>query len=102
MLENWCQSVPISYSLIIEATASAGGVAISSEAVREFTVQLVSHGPWDTFPRHNEDDDDSVGTVVAGTLTHQTQELLCLAATTDHLTGNSAYHYFSVYLARVW
>lgn len=91
------QRVPISYSLVIEATASAGGVAIFGEGATELAVQLVSQGPWDTFPGHNEDDDDSVGTVVACTLTHQTQQLLCLAGATDHLTGNRAYHYFNFY-----
>lgn len=95
MLENECQSAPISYSLIIQAAASAGGVAKFGEGVTELVVQLVSQAPWDTFPGHNEDDDDSVGTVVACTLTHQTQQLLCLAASTDHLTGKRAYHYFS-------
>lgn len=94
MLDNQCQSVPISYLLIIEATASAGGVAIFGEAVSELVVQRVSQSPRDTFPGHNQDDDDSVGTVMTSTLTNQTQQLLFLAATTDHLTGNRAYHYF--------
>lgn len=80
----------MSYSLIVEATASAGGVAVFGESATELVVQLVSQGPRDTFPGHNEDDDDSVGTVVACTLSHQTQQLLRLAATTDHLTGNSS------------
>lgn len=95
MLENLRQSVPISHSLIIEATAAAGGVAVFGDAVSELTVQRVGHGPRDSLPGQNEDDDDSVGTVVAGTLTHQTQQLLCLVAATDHLIGNTAYYYFS-------
>lgn len=62
----------MSYSLVIEATASAGGVAKFGEAVAELTVQHVSHGSRDTFPGQNEDDDDSVLTVVASTVTHET------------------------------
>lgn len=95
MLENPRQSVPISHSLIIEATAAAGGIAVFGDAVSELAVQHVGHGPRDSLPSQNEDDDDSVGTVVASTLTHQTHQLLCLAVATDHLTGNTAYYYFS-------
>ena len=94
MLDNQCQSVPISYLLIIEAAASAGGVAIFGEAVSELVVQRVSQSPWDTFPGHNQDDDDSVGTVMTSTLTNQTQELLLLAATADYLMGNRAFFRF--------
>lgn len=83
--------------LIIEATAAAGGVAVFGESVRELVVQHVSQGPRDTFPGHNEDDDDSVGTVVASALTHQTQQLLCFAAATDHLIGNEARHDIILY-----
>lgn len=54
-------------------------------------VQHVSQSPRDAFPGHDEDDDDGVGTVVAGTLPHQTQQLLLLAATADHLTGQSTF-----------
>lgn len=86
MIENQHQREPIGYSLIIQAAASTGGVAILGEGVTELAVQLVCQGPRDTFPGHNEDDDDSVVTVVARTLAHQTQQLLRLAATTDHLT----------------
>lgn len=82
------KAVPFSYSLIVETTASAGGIAIFGEAVRKFSVQHISHGPRNSFPSQNEDDDDGVFTVVASTVSHQTQQLLCLAATTDHLTGN--------------
>lgn len=94
MLDNQCQSVPISYLLIIEAAASAGGVAIFGEAVSELVVQRVSQSPRDTFPGHNQDDDDSVGTVMTSTLTNQTQELLLLAATADYLMGNRAFFRF--------
>lgn len=100
MLENPHQSALVSHSLIIEATAAAGGVAIFGEAVCELAVQRVSQALRDTFPGHNEDDDDSIGTVVASTLTHQTQQLLCLAAATDHLTGNATYHYFSFHSSK--
>lgn len=95
MLEDTHQSVPSSHSLIIEATAAAGGVAIFGEAVRELAVQRVGQGLRHTFPGHDEDDDDSVGTVVAGTLAHQTQQLLCIAAAADDLTGKAVYQYFS-------
>jgi len=101
MSENQCKRVPISYSLIIEATASAGGVAKCGESATELVVQLVSQGPRDTFPDHNEDDDESVVTVVACTRTHHAQQLLCLAATTDHLTGNRVYCYLCfIFLSR--
>lgn len=86
LFRTQCQKLPAGYSLIVQATASAGGVAIFGEGVTELAVQLVSQGPRDTFPGHNEDDDDSVGTVVACTMTHQTQQLLCLAPPAYHLT----------------
>lgn len=60
------------------------------EGVGDLSVQFVSQGPRDTFPGYNDDDDDSVGTVMARTLPHQTQQLLFLAAPSDHLTGNKA------------
>lgn len=77
--------------LVVEATAPAGGVAVSGEAVSEIVVQHVGQSPRDAFPGHDEDDDDGVGTVVAGTLPHQTQQLLLLAAAADHLTGQSTF-----------
>lgn len=95
MLENPHQRVPSSHSLVIEATAAAGGVAVFGEAVCELAVQRVGQGLRHTFPGHNEDDDDSVGTVVASALAHQTQQLLCLAAAPDDLTGKAVYQYFS-------
>lgn len=49
-VENQRQRAPSSYSLIIETTTSAGGVAIFGDGVAEFTIQLVSQGLWDTFP----------------------------------------------------
>lgn len=88
-------TVPVNYSLIIEATAPAGGVAKFGQGVTELAVQLVSQHLWDTFPGHDEDDDDCMGTMVARTMTHQTKQLLCLTATTDHLRGNSVHHYFN-------
>lgn len=63
---------PIKYSLIIEATASAGGVAKLGEGASDLVVQLVSQSSWDTFPGQDDDDDDRIGTVVAGAMTHQT------------------------------
>lgn len=78
-----------SHSLVVESTAAAGGVAVFGKALSEFAVQQVGQGPPDALPGQDEDDDDSVGTVMPRTLTHQTQQLLCLAAATDHLTGNT-------------
>lgn len=60
------------------------------ERVCDLSVQLVSQGPRYTFPGYNDDDDDSIVTAMACTLPHQTQQLLFLAASTDHLTGNTA------------
>lgn len=84
------QGVTRRYSLIVEAAASAGGVAMFGEGVAQLAVQLVSYGPRDAFPGQNKDDDDGVCTVVARTVTHQTQQLFCLTPTTDHLEGNQA------------
>lgn len=84
------EKLAIPYSLLIEATASAGGVAMFGERVCDLSVQLVSQGPRYTFPGYNDDDDDSIVTAMACTLPHQTQQLLFLAASTDHLTGNKA------------
>lgn len=81
------EKTPFSHLLVVEATAPAGGVAVSGEAVSEIVVQHVGQSPWDAFPGHDEDDDDGVGTMVSGTLPHQTQQLLLLAATADHLMG---------------
>lgn len=85
------------YSLVIEATAAAGGVAILGDAFCEVAVQHVSHGARNPFPGQNEDDDDSVGTVMASALSHQAQQFLLLAATTDHLTGSAARQIFNFY-----
>lgn len=60
------------------------------ERVCDLSVQLVSQGPRYTFPGYNDDDDDSIVTAMACTLPHQTQQLLFLVASTDHLTGNKA------------
>lgn len=84
------EKLAIPYSLLIEATASAGGVAMFGERVCDLSVQLVSQGPRYTFPGYNDDDDDSIVTAMACTLPHHTQQLLFLVASTDHLTGNKA------------
>lgn len=90
--------------LVVEAAAPAGGVSVFGEAVGEVVVQHVSQTPWDSLPGHDEDDNDSVLAVVAGALPHQTQQLLLLAAATDHLAGQSAwFHFFfsNLQLARI-
>lgn len=82
------------HSLVIEATAAAGGVSIFGEAAGQIPVQHIRHGPWDAFPGQNDDDDDGIGTVMAGALSDQAQQLFCLIAATDHLTESTARCYF--------
>lgn len=85
----------LSHLLVVKSTAAAGGVAVFGEAVGQIPVQHIRHGPRDAFPGQNDDDDDGVGTVMAGALAYQAQQLLRLAASTDHLTGSKAQGYFS-------
>lgn len=81
---------PRGNSLVVEAAAPAGGVAVLGEGVAELAVQLVGQPPRHALPGHDEDDDYGVGAVVAGPMPHQTQQLLRLTATTDHLIENNA------------
>lgn len=74
-------------SLVVKAAAPAGGVSVFGEAVGDVVVQQVGQTSRDSLPGHDEDDDDGVLAVVAGALSHQTQQLLLFVAAADHLMG---------------
>ena len=80
-----CAQIRNCHSLIIESTASAGGVAKLGYCLSELLVELVGKGTWHTIPCHDENDDDGVGTVVPCPVAHQTHQLLFLSAAPDHL-----------------
>lgn len=79
------------YLLFIEGTAAAGGGAVFEEGLCELLVEVVCHGPWDSLPCQDEDNQHSSVTVVPWPLTDQTQQLLLLTATPDHLPEDLAH-----------
>lgn len=76
------------YLLIIQPTASSGGVSISCEGVSELLVQGVPQGARYSLPGQNQDNDDSILAVVAGTVPHQAQQLLICIVSPDDLEGD--------------
>lgn len=75
------------YSLFIEGAATAGGRAAFEEGLREFLVEIVRHRSRDSLPRQDEDHQHGRVTVVPRPAADQTQQLLLLTATPDHLSG---------------
>lgn len=75
----------ICHSLIVESTAAAGGVAKLGECLSDILVELIGKEAWHALPCQDDNNNDSVGTMVPCPMAHQTQQLLLLAAAPDHL-----------------
>lgn len=76
-----------SHSLFIEATTATGGVAVFGDGLGDLSIKFITKSLWDALPWYNDNYDNSIGTVVPGPMPHQAQQLLFLAAATDHLQG---------------
>lgn len=76
-------------SLFVQATATAGWGAILAQRLGELVVQVVGHRAWDALPGEDKDDHHSVLAAVARPVAYQTQQLLLLTASPDHLQPNS-------------
>ena len=61
---------------------------MAAEGVGEVVVQAVRHGAGHAFPGQDEDDQDGALAAVARAVSDQTQQLLLLAATPDHLVAH--------------
>lgn len=75
------------HSLIIEATTPAGGIAVFGERLGDLSIKFITERLWDALPWQDDNDDNGVGTMVPGPMAHQAQQLLFLAATSNHLQG---------------
>ncbi|TNN75242.1 hypothetical protein EYF80_014479 [Liparis tanakae] len=66
--------------------AAAGGGAVFKEGLSELLVEVVCHRSRDSLPGQNEDHQHGRVTEVAWPPSDQTQQLLLLTATPDHLS----------------
>lgn len=57
-------------SLVIESTATAGGVAVFDEGFCYFFVEFISQSTGHTFPAQDDNNNNSIGTVVPRPLLH--------------------------------
>lgn len=80
------------HSLFIKCTAPTGWRAVLKEGVCELPVKVVRHGPRDSLPGQDEDDQHGAVTGVTRPLAHQAQQLLLLAAAPDHLSDGFCVH----------
>lgn len=77
----------VSHLLFIEATSATGGIAVFGKSLGDLPIKFIPETLWDAFPCDDDHNDDCVCTVVPGPVPHQTQQLLFLAATPNHLQG---------------
>lgn len=74
--------------LFVVGAAAIGERAVLAQRLRELRVQPVGQGQRDPFPHQDQDHNHGSLTGVAGSLPHQTQQLLLTAASADHLCGS--------------
>lgn len=72
-------------SLFVEGAAPACGTAILAQALGQLLVQGVGQEQWDPLPGQDQDHDHGRLAVVPRTLSNQAQQLLLIAAPSDHL-----------------
>lgn len=72
-------------SLFVEGAAPARGTAVLAQALGQLLVQGVSQEQRDPLPGQDQDDDHGRLAVVPRALSDQAQQLLLIAAPSDHL-----------------
>lgn len=72
-------------SLFVEGAAPARGAAVLAQALGQLLVQGVRQEVRDPLPGQDQDHDHGRLAVVPRTLTDQAQQLLLVAASSDHL-----------------